>query len=56
MAAGQWGPKVPFDRSTTTLMIRSLPRTYTSEALMCEIGRVCPEDSIDFMYLPWDND
>lgn len=48
------GPdEVPGDE-VTTLMIRNLPRTYTSEAFMREVETVTPRDSFDFVYVPWD--
>lgn len=39
--------------SYTTLMIQSLPWTFTEEDLMREINRVTSPWSFDFFYMPW---
>lgn len=48
------GPDALLEEGVTTLMIRNLPRIYTSEAVICEVEAIVPKGSCDFVYLPWD--
>eukprot|EP00747_Dinoflagellata_sp_TGD_P193919 gnl/TRDRNA2_/TRDRNA2_60731_c0_seq1.p1 gnl/TRDRNA2_/TRDRNA2_60731_c0~~gnl/TRDRNA2_/TRDRNA2_60731_c0_seq1.p1 ORF type:complete len:591 (+),score=114.88 gnl/TRDRNA2_/TRDRNA2_60731_c0_seq1:55-1827(+) len=54
LAAAYQGPDQIPDYGVTTLMIRNLPRSYTTEAVMCEVEAFLPTESYDFIYLPWD--
>eukprot|EP00420_Gonyaulax_spinifera_P017774 CAMPEP_0197909918 /NCGR_PEP_ID=MMETSP1439-20131203/69869_1 /TAXON_ID=66791 /ORGANISM="Gonyaulax spinifera, Strain CCMP409" /LENGTH=375 /DNA_ID=CAMNT_0043531531 /DNA_START=40 /DNA_END=1167 /DNA_ORIENTATION=- len=41
------------EKSTTTLMFRRLPRSYTTEELVCELNSEGFEGMYDFLYVPW---
>mmetsp|Transcript_26819 Transcript_26819/g.77531 ORF Transcript_26819/g.77531 Transcript_26819/m.77531 type:complete len:239 (-) Transcript_26819:152-868(-) len=38
----------------TTMMVRNLPRKYTSWELVREVARFFPPSEFDFVYVPWD--
>lgn len=48
------GPDAIPEFGSTTLMIRNMPRSYTVEAVMCEIDSLHPKCHYDFVNLPWD--
>mmetsp|Transcript_88474 Transcript_88474/g.228126 ORF Transcript_88474/g.228126 Transcript_88474/m.228126 type:complete len:291 (-) Transcript_88474:253-1125(-) len=43
------------DDTTTTLMIRGLPKRYDTDALLQELSARCGHKSYNVVYLPWDN-
>jgi hypothetical protein len=55
LEARHQGPDAIPEKGATTLMIRNMPRSYTAEAIMCELKTVSPRSQYDFVYLPWDN-
>mmetsp|Transcript_73182 Transcript_73182/g.115401 ORF Transcript_73182/g.115401 Transcript_73182/m.115401 type:complete len:405 (-) Transcript_73182:240-1454(-) len=54
LEARHQGPDAIPEKGTTTLMIRNMPRSYTAEAIMCELKTLSPRSNYDFVYLPWD--
>jgi len=54
LKASYQGPDAIPEAGTTTLMIRNLPRSYTVNAMMCELKAVSPRSKYDMIYLPWD--
>uniref|UniRef100_A0A6T9HNP2 RRM domain-containing protein n=1 Tax=Noctiluca scintillans TaxID=2966 RepID=A0A6T9HNP2_NOCSC len=47
------GPDPPAEAGVETLMIRNLPRGYSAETLLTELGHSCDVASCNMVHLPW---
>jgi len=47
------GPDPPAPAGVETLMIRNLPRGYSAETLLTELGHSCDVASCNMVHLPW---